>query len=520
MTLMSFSTKVTRFFRQAWRNSALYRFTLMGGPTPKHLTVMPTDPWPGDVSAGRMLLDGKFLFGSQVIPMTDLWMPDTANSLVLNELHQFSWLRDLRAMGDNFARRLARQLITNWIDRNQDWQLLPWQAGITGHRVANWIALYDFFCSSADESFRSLFFREIARQVRHLNYCWSETSQPLERIFALKGMVYAAIAFPGESYRLATLLPQLEKELQAQIFSDGGHKSRNPQTHLIVLRDLIDIRAMLRLIHYEIPSSLQTLINQMAPIVRLFRHGDGGLATFGSPSQVSPPVIDMVLSLADVRGRPPERALNLGFERCVNKSSLILLNVGTKIDSFQDSLSEENTGSLNFEWSMGRDRIILKGDLVLQTNEGKHFQIPDPMDSKSIQLHRINQKGHTLVDVRYAGSDGHSFSHRRQLCLGGNQPNLRGEDTIEVPCEAVYGIRFVLAKNIEASLSSGKRGVMLRLPNSGKAIPSQEGHMWRLLASKVEEILIEPYGETQAILLLGHIKSNQPHSIRWAFCQD
>jgi uncharacterized heparinase superfamily protein len=438
----------------------------------------------------------------------------------LKELHQFIWLRDLRALGDNLARRLARQLITNWIDRNQDWQLYSWGVGITGQRVANWIALYDFFCSSADDSFRAMFFRELSRQVRHLIYSWEDASAPLERICALKGIIFASIAFPGENHRLATLLPQLETELRVQILPDGGHNSRSPETHVLVLRDLIDIRAMLRLIHHEIPSFLQATINQMAPIVRLFRHGDGGLATFGNSCQSSPAVIDMVLSLADVRGRPPERALSLGFERCVNKSSLILINVGAKAASIAPTMSELGTGSLNFEWSIGRDRIVLQGDVILQTQDGKNFEIPELVDKKSMNLHRTNQKGLSLVDVRYGRPDGLSFSHRRQLCLGGNQPNLRGEDTIHVPCDAIYGIRFVLDKAVEASLSSGKRGVLLRIPNSGKTSKSQEQQQWRLLVSGAEEILYEPFGDNQAILLLGRTKVNQATSVQWAFCQD
>jgi uncharacterized heparinase superfamily protein len=520
MTLNSVTHNFSRYLRQAWQNSVLYRLTLISGATPKHLTITPTDPWPGDIYKGRLLLDGKFTLANQIISIADLWMPPEAEAGALIELHQFTWLRDLRSLGDNFARRLARQLITNWIDRNQDWHLYSWSIGITGQRVANWIALYDFFCSSADDSFRSMFFKEISRQVRHLIYSWGDVSDPVDRLSALKGIIFAAISFPGESHRINSLLALLETEVKAQVLGDGGHYSRNPETHVLVLRDLIDIRAMLRLIHHDIPSFLQLTINQMAPIVRLFRHGDGGLATFGSCSQISPAVIDMVLSLADVRGRPPERAANLGFERCVNKSSLILLNVGAKATSLLSKELDEGTGLLNFEWSIGRDRIVLQGDLILQTENGQSFSIPDSVNNKSIQLRRTNQKGHSLVDVRYKQVDNISFIHRRQLCLGGDQPNLRGEDTIEAPCEALYGIRFVLDKSVEAALSSGKRGVLLRLPNSGKSNKLHEGQQWRLLVSGVEEILCEPYGENQTILLLGRTNRNEPTSIQWAFCQD
>jgi len=492
----------------------------MGGITPKHLTVMPTDPWPGDLYAGRLLLEGKFMISNQVISMTDLWMPSEADAHVLADLHRFTWLRDLRAQGDNSARRLARQLIINWIDRNQDWRLYPWQVGITGHRVANWIGLYDFFCSSADDSFRGLFFREVARQVRHLIYSWKYAPTPLERLFALKGIIYSAVAFPGENSRLAALLPQLEKEIQVQILSDGGHESRCPQTHLVVLRDLIDIRAMLRLIHHEIPPFLQAYISQMAPIVRLFRHGDGELATFGNGPHIPSPVIDMALSLADVRGRPPERAPILGFERCANKSNLILLNVGARIANDGPMLLEEGTGSLNFEWSIGRDRLVIQGDLILQTQEGGQFQILDPVGTTSIQHHRAHQKGHTLLDVAYTPLGALPFSHRRQLCLSGDQPSLRGEDTIQAPCEAIYGIRFVLDKSIEASFISGRRGIMICLPAHKKSSKNQESQRWRFLASGVEEILCEPYATSQAILLLGRTKSGQPASIQWAFCQE
>lgn len=520
MTLKSLLDNLQRFFRRVWYNSIFYRFTLMGGTTPKHLMVIPTDPWPGDLYAGRLLLEGKFIISNQVISMTDLWMPKGVMPHALADLHRFTWLRDLRAQGDNSARRLARQLIINWIDRNQDWRLYPWQVGITGHRVANWIDLYDFFCSSADDNFRGFFFREIARQVRHLLYAWKDASTSLERFFALKGIIYAAAAFPGESHHLRTRLTQLEKEIQAQILPDGGHRSRCAKTHFIVLRDLIDIRAILRSIHYEIPSFLQTYISKMAPIVRLFRHGDGELATFGKETHIPSPVIDMLLSLADVRGRPPERAPTLGFERCANKNSLILLNVGARIpgiDCFSDL--EEGTGSLNFEWSVGRDRLVVQGDMILQTQEGKPYQVSDKANPESTHLHRMRQGGHALLDATYTAVNTMPFSHRRQLYLSSDQSNLRGEDTIQVSCEAMYGIRFILDKKVEASLVSGKRGVMIYLPDHGQLTGSKKSQLWRFLTSGAEEILCESYAENQVILLLGRL-SKQSISIQWAFCQD
>lgn len=515
-----FFKKRSNYFRQLWRKSPFYRLTLRRGEIPYSLAVVPTDPWPGDLHAGQLLIEGKITFAHHITPITDLWMPKDIASLALENLHTFTWLRDLRTQGDNSARRLARQLITNWIERHQDWKVYPWKPSLTGHRVANWIALYDFFCASADDSFRTLFFKNLARQVRHLSHAWQDEPTPLERFFALKGMIYGAVTFPQEQFQLSSLLGHLEQQVQEQLLPDGGHKSRCPQTHLLVLRDLIDIRAILRLIHYDIPPFLVTSISQMAPIVRLFRHGDGKLATFGQEIYVSSAVIDMVLSLADVRGRPPEHAPASKFERCSAKNSLILLNVGSKIESSQPALWEEGTGLLNFEWSLGRNRLITQGDLILQTQEGILLSSPKIEEILPIQSHRTSQEGHVLLEATYNPTHKTPFFHKRQVYLQGHHQSLRGEDQIQTPQEAVYGVRFILNKDLEASFVSHRRGVVIQNIAQGRSDRLQEECSWHFLASGMEEILCESYSNHQVILLVGNTKASQSHTLKWAFFQS
>ena len=505
-----------RFCRQIWRRTALYRFTLMGR-APKHLSITPADPWPGEADSGRLALaEAKLTIAGHFIALTDLWMPKQEDITTLTTLHQFAWLRDLRATGDNSARRLSRQLIANWISRNQDWRLSPWQVGITGHRIANWLALYDFFCSSADEKFREMFFRETARQVRHLAFTWQEAPTPLERFYGLKGLIYAAAAFPSESSRLAPLLAHAEQQLGLQILADGGHVSRNPRTHLLVLRDLIDIRAMLRLVHYPVPAFLQKYIRLMVPVIRLLRHGDGGLAAFGNDLPVPPTIIDMILSLADIRGRPPEKAAALGIERAANTNSLVLLNVGPKMEGLCPSAEEEETGTLNFEWSVGQDRVVLQGDVVLQAASGQPCKISPAFQPDAIQAYRKSQDGHTLVDMAYERADGLPYRHRRQLYLSARQAGLQGEDTFCVNEDACYGIRFFIDRKYETSVASGGRSGLIRLPAKEKT-GFQESRSWQLLASGAEEIVHEPHASFPGFLLLGRLKANQPLTIQWAF---
>jgi len=67
------------------------------------------------------------------------------------------------------ARRQARTLITSWLDQNHGWNPTSWAPDVLGTRVANWIAQHDFYCQSADDTFRSRVFESLARQTTHLS---------------------------------------------------------------------------------------------------------------------------------------------------------------------------------------------------------------------------------------------------------------------------------------------------------------------------------------------------------------
>ena len=76
-----------------------------------------------------------------------------------------------------------------------------------------------------------------------------------------------------------------DDELDRQILSDGGQIERSPAVQLAVMRHLVDIRAALREAQEETPPGLQNAIDRMAPMLRFFRHGDGGLALFNDSDE-------------------------------------------------------------------------------------------------------------------------------------------------------------------------------------------------------------------------------------------
>src|SRR5207237_855853 len=84
------------------------------------------------------------------------------------------------------------------------------------------------------------------------------------------------VALGGSEPRIARVLRVLERELPIQILPDGGHRSRSPSVQLAVLRDLVDMRAVLRAARIEVPGSLPQSIERMGPLMVFMRHGDRG----------------------------------------------------------------------------------------------------------------------------------------------------------------------------------------------------------------------------------------------------
>ena len=113
----------------------LYGLTL-GGRGVTGLAAVPNDPWPGDSDMGAAIMDGVFPFAGEVMQADEpVWVPHFGYGRTwIAAMNSFDWLRDLRAVGGDVARRQARTLITSWLDQNHGWNSASWAADVLGTR--------------------------------------------------------------------------------------------------------------------------------------------------------------------------------------------------------------------------------------------------------------------------------------------------------------------------------------------------------------------------------------------------
>lgn len=526
------------------RGAGLYGATLAGRRAPPP-TVAPPDPFAGDPDRGRQILEGAFAFaGERIAQARNPWTAIGAGRGWLEAANGFDWLRDLAAHGGAEAQARAQGLVADWIAADQAGKLegddVAWRADVAGRRVWSWIVRYGWLSEGSGEAALSALLDSLGRQVRHLDRVAGREGTDEGRLVGIMGYVVATLCLPNWAEERRGALGLLVEELDHAILPDGCHATRSPRLQVQVLRDLTALREVFRGAQVETPHALQSAIDKMAPMVRFFRHGDGGLALFNDSREGDPAEIDSVLALADARGRPPKRAPHGGFERLAAARLTVLVDAGAPPAAPYDG--HAHAGALSLEVSAGQERLIVNCGAALRpdgdwssaqraTAAHSTLGIDDTNSSEILpKTARIGKRrARTEVERREADDNlwleaahdgywkGFGAQVRRRLFLAAGGDDLRGEDGIEGGDGAPFTIRFHLHPKVQVSLLHNHTAALLRTPS---------GQGWRLRASGADMALTDSVylgrGEgkrSQQIILTG-VVGPEGATVKWALQRE
>jgi uncharacterized heparinase superfamily protein len=437
----------------------------------------PSDPWPGDAENGTLMLD----YQSAVYDRKPISFSSEMSFEAYHYLHGFEWLRDLKATGDHEGRRLARSLIQTWSQQSKRDD----HSDLIARRVTQWIQLFDYFGSSADDGFKTLFFKCLGHQIHLLQKQYFKNPSFL----VLKALIMAYVCLPFNSKVLDIYLNKLDDILQSNL-----EKTRQSPSYLIsILQDLIEIQGVLKIGFYSIPPLLQKNIEKIASWVRFFRHGNGIVASFGTKN--TPPVnlVDSILSLSDTRSSQSRSSSLWGVERGVVKKHLLLFNAQGEWKSPND----DALPYLNFEWSHGDARLISHGDVVVQYNHDS------PRVLAKIQ-NIIRKTSQGMLYIKGHIEDSELFSLERGLCL--SQTDLRGEDILKAHVDGYFAIRFALDPQITVIQQSPEL-----------IFKTSKGEAWKCIHKNADEIFVHMNNGAPMLYIATSLKAGETYTIPWAF---
>ncbi|MGD9618045.1 MAG: heparinase II/III family protein [Alphaproteobacteria bacterium] len=539
---MALGDALARWRGEAWRAltaAPFYRRTLIG-PAPGELRLKLTERWPGDPTRGNAILAGNIEFAGELIRRpTPAWFPPGASAEWLAEWHGFGWLADVIAAG-TASRDPARVLVRSWIDDGAAWHKVSWRPDVAATRILAWIVHFEELAGrDTDRALRRAMLSSIAAQVRHLGRVAGWEVAGAARLRALKGLIGGSIALGGPAQRTKRALRGLERELAAQILPDGGHLTRSPSVQLQVLRDLIDIRAMLRAAGLDVPAALPQAIDRMAPMLRFFRHGDRRLALFNGSVEEDPVLVDLVLTRSESRGQAPPQAPDCGFQRISAGQTLVVLDSGRPPPAGFDGAA--HAGVLSFELSHGRDRIVVNCGgyrgakpvwrRLARTSAAHSVLVADDTNAveiladgslgrapRAVACERAEEGGHQWIAAAHDGyRRRHGVGYARELYLAADGDDMRGEDRLTGRSGVAFAVRFHLHPSVEASLAADGGGAVLRLPG---------GTAWRLRAAGAEMNLADSVylgsGEVRPTtqIVLSGATGRDGATVRWAIRRE
>nr|WP_168713293.1 heparinase II/III family protein [Cochlodiniinecator piscidefendens] len=485
----------------------------------------------GSFAKGRQLTAGNFLFAGFLIEarntgMWDLPMPDAEFE---KELHGFTWLDDLAAVGDASARQRAQSWTWDWIAQYGRGKGMGWTPDLTGRRLIRWINHALFLLSGRDRAASDQYFRSLAQQTIYLSRTWQATAPGLPRFEALTGLVYAGLSLTGMEEHVDPAIKALARESKREIDAEGGVSTRNPEELLEIFQLLTWASTALSEAGRVADKEHLAAVERMAPTLRALRHSDGGLARFHGGGRGLEGRLDHALASSGIR-TVSDRGLAMGFARMHGGRTSVIIDASKPPQG--ESSFNAHASTFAFELTSGRRPLIVNCGSGMSfgpnwRSAGRATPSHSTMGVEGYSSSRLGAQGYVggqecdllaegpqHVKIRqsgdmqgmtfHGGHDGylrtHGLTHVRKLDLSADGRGLAGDDTlttIEADDNRVFDrfmdrnamqgvpfqIRFHLHPEVDAEVDMGGTAVSMAL---------RSGEIWVFRHDGTAKLSLEP----------------------------
>jgi uncharacterized heparinase superfamily protein len=267
------------------------------------------------VKRANQIVSGEFNFLNhhQDFSKGIVWNCDSVSHLWRYQLQYCHYIWDLGvAYGmrseDSYVTKF-KELIDSWIDQNEFGMLDGWHPYTVSLRTVNWMYGWALFepTLKKDNEFCNRFFSTLYLQCEFLSHNLEFQGCGNHLLSNIKTLIFGGLFFnePKSQNWLKVGLGLLEKELEEQILPDGGHFERSPMYHLLVMKDLIEIAAVLEKNNHSVSEQLYGKIEEMTAFTKAMCAFDGCISLLNDSSYDLAPDSDMLLFMADcLLGKP------------------------------------------------------------------------------------------------------------------------------------------------------------------------------------------------------------------------
>jgi len=518
---------------------------------PERLLIAPQDLRTTDATIASEIYSGYFALAGKVVNLRGVSPFDAVAPSVnwARALASFGWLRHLRAADTALARANARALVSDFLNRSEKPDhSSAWEARVAVRRTLSFLSQSPIILENADRAFYRRFMRALMRLQHFLERQVAiGRIDGEERLFAAIGLAELGLCAQVSSrfQRRSTRL--LATELTRQIRPDGGHVSRNADTLVRLLLDLLPLRQAYAARAVPAPSELLNAIDRMLPMLRLLLHGDGALALFNGMGVTPVDALATVLAYEDPRAKPLINAPYSGYQRVEADDSVLIVDSGGPPPP--EFSTRAHAGALSFEFSVGPQRLIVNcgapeselaaargaarttaahSTLIVDdtsscrfaSGEGLEKWLGDEIISgpRDVHVERQVKPGKTRLVLSHDGyKTRFGLIHERRLTISADGLRLDGDDRLtsvtKKPKSYPFAIRFHIHPNVQVYGVLEGRAALLELP---------DGTRW-IFSARDEPVEIEesiffavPDGSRASQQLVVYRAAEQEPSVAWS----
>ncbi len=247
------------------------------------------------------LIEGRFSFLNRQItfPEEVNWSAPETERLWRYHLHYLGWALALALDGSPRCLTVLEKRVTEWLQSNLPGSSEGWEPFPLSLRIVNLayiLSLTGVLSTRLTEILRA----SLAVQVRALLRGIEHSLQGNHLVKNGKALLVAGLAYQGPEaekwFRSGFAL--LEREMEAQVYQDGGHGDRCAMYQAQVLLDYLESIALLKAAGRPFPKDWHKRLEAMVVYLDAICHPDGLPALFGDTSISCIPPKERLVKLA------------------------------------------------------------------------------------------------------------------------------------------------------------------------------------------------------------------------------
>ncbi len=468
--------------------------------------------------------------------VNSIWSNHDIKEKDFKKLHNFFWLFtiDLKS-----SKKITQSIITNWIEKNKNFNNKSWEIDTLSRRIISWISNSKLTYEDSSEKYKENFNFIIKKQINHLINEIDNSESIDDKIIGCTAIILSGLCYKDEKY-LNYGLNLLKKIINFSLDNEGFPKSRSLRQLIFYLKYFILIRELLKESQNDMPEYLNEAIFYLGQSYNFLWKNNNLSFLFNGNHELNHADFDRYLKEHGYKFKTQTNEIS-GYALLKSKDVSIIMDVGNPPE--KKFSQNYQSGALSFEIIYLGKKVICNSGYFQNT---KH-QLNDIsrstathstliLDNMSICRFKKNKKGNSIIEKNFrilnkkiifekdfwslqGSHDGYrkkyGIIHDREIQFYPEANKIIGKDKIindKKFKKCNFEVRFHLLPETKITKTQDGKAILIELENSG----------WRFSCNNylidVETGLYfgrkNSYTENQNILISGTVQ-NEGQDITW-----